>query len=246
MRVLLTNDDGYGSDGIVAMEKALSNAGHEVWVMAPESQRSGKSHAISVNQSLRVKKMAPRHYTCEGNPADCVMFASKKAIPIEPPYIVISGINCGFNIGEDMIYSGTCGAACEGSLRGFKSIAVSCWWDSDRKYVYEDAASFIVEKLDMLLSVCAPDTYVNVNVPAYSEGKWAPCEFGKVYYHNYVDKVGDELYKMTGIPDLEHAEDRKEGTDFSLVCDKKTIAIAVVDTMPSINRNMQNRLHELS
>lgn len=247
MRILLTNDDGYTAQGLVTLDKALTKKGHEVWVIAPNRQRSGRSHAITVWRNLKLECVSPRHYSFEGTPADCIFFQSQGMVDVPEPFVVISGINKGFNICKDIIYSGTCGAACEGLCTGHKAIAVSCDKDDNGNYVYDDAANFIADNLDMLLSVCNTDCYVNVNVPAYANGQWQPVEIADIeYYYNYTSSAEPGYYSMEGREAPERIENPEKGTDFYSVYVEHKIAVNVINKIPALNKEMQGKLCELT
>lgn len=247
MRILLTNDDGYNAEGINTLDKVLTQRGHEVWMIAPNRQRSGRSHAITVWRDLKLEEISPRHYSFEGTPADCVFFANKGMLTIPGEYVVISGINHGYNICRDLIYSGTAGAACEGACNHHKAIAVSCDKDENGEYPFEDAANFIADKLDMLLSVCADDCFVNVNVPPHANGKWKATEISDVeYYDNYTGDHGNGYFDMEGRDAPELVTRIEEGKDFACVYKEHIIAVNVINIMPSINVKMQAKLAELT
>lgn len=162
MIILLTNDDGYSSDGIKALATALRGK-HDVWTLAPDSERSGMSHAMSLRHPLKIRKLADREYSCSGTPADCVMLAGHGALPVMPD-VVISGINRGPNLGTDLIYSGTAAAARQASLNGIPGIAVSL-----ATYVapfnYTALARLVADRLDYFISLWAPDVFININAP---------------------------------------------------------------------------------
>ena len=127
MDVLLTNDDGFDSDGLFALRRALEHLGH-VTVVAPLEEKSGTSHAITYRDSIRVKRVHLRDgspaWAVDGTPADCVKFAVLEALDA-PPDLLVSGINLGLNVGVNLFYSGTVAAAVEGALQDIPSIAVS-------------------------------------------------------------------------------------------------------------------------
>lgn len=123
MRILVTNDDGIQSPGLTALAQALAAVG-EVWVVAPDRERTAVAHAVTLHKPLRVHRVAPRTYTVNGTPVDCVNLALLKVMP-KPPAIVVSGINKGVNLGDDVMYSGTVSAAMEGTILGVPSLAVS-------------------------------------------------------------------------------------------------------------------------
>jgi 5'-nucleotidase len=162
MRILLTNDDGFASEGIQALAIALG-ADHEVWTIAPDSERSGMSHAMSLRHPLKIRKMADREYACSGTPADCVILGMHGVLPFTPE-IVVSGINRGPNLGTDLIYSGTAAAARQASLNGIPGIAVSL-----ATYVppfsYTALARMVAGKLDFFLSLWDEEVFININAP---------------------------------------------------------------------------------
>jgi len=162
MKILLTNDDGYTAEGIKALERALGGS-HEVWTLAPDSERSGMSHAMSLRHPLKIKKLADRSYCCSGTPADCVILATHGVIPFSPD-IVISGINRGPNLGTDLIYSGTAAAARQASINGIPGIAVSLATYTG-PFRYDALAKLVADRLDYFLSLWTPDVFVNINAP---------------------------------------------------------------------------------
>jgi len=163
MRILLTNDDGVGAEGLAAMAEALSQ-GHDIRVVAPDRERSGVSHALTLGSPGRIRKIAEGRYSCSGTPTDCVILTLLGAIGFEPE-IVVSGINRGPNIGTDIVYSGTCGAARQAVITGLPGIAVSCA-SFEEPLGYEAAASFVRENLEALASLCKGDVFINVNAPS--------------------------------------------------------------------------------
>ncbi|GAB1454988.1 MAG: 5'/3'-nucleotidase SurE [Spirochaetia bacterium] len=162
MKILLTNDDGYSSDGIKALSRALGPF-HEVWMLAPDGERSGMSHAMSLRHPLKIKKLAEREYCCSGTPADCVILALHGVLPFSPD-IVISGINRGPNLGTDIIYSGTAAAARQATINGIPGIAVSLATYTG-PFRYDALANLVAKRLDYLLSLWAPDVFINLNAP---------------------------------------------------------------------------------
>ena len=123
MRILVTNDDGIHSPGLTALAKALSRVG-EVWVVAPDRERTAVAHAVTLHKPLRVHQIGTRIYAVNGTPVDCVNLAVLKLLPA-PPDLLVSGINKGVNLGDDVLYSGTVSAAMEGTILGVPSMAVS-------------------------------------------------------------------------------------------------------------------------
>ncbi|TFG84442.1 MAG: 5'/3'-nucleotidase SurE [Spirochaetales bacterium] len=163
MNILLTNDDGYSSDGIRALAVAARNEGHEVWIFAPDSERSAQSHAMTLRNPLKVRRHADREYSCSGTPADCVILAGHGVLPFKPD-IVVSGINRGPNLGTDLIYSGTAAAARQASMIGIPGIAVSLA-EFREPFRYRALAATVIERLPELISLWTPELFININAP---------------------------------------------------------------------------------
>lgn len=125
MRILLTNDDGIHAPGLGVLESIAAQLSDDLWVVAPEYERSGAGHSLSLTDPLRVRQVAPRRFAISGTPTDCVMLALGRLIEGPRPDLVLSGVNRGANLAEDVTYSGTISAAMEGTLAGIASIALS-------------------------------------------------------------------------------------------------------------------------
>ena len=167
MNILLTNDDGINSDGIKKLADSLRSKGkYKVFVIAPEMNRSGISHGVSIlNGPITLKEIDKYTWTCSGFPADCIISGLSLT---EKPDIVVSGINKGANLGTDIVFSGTAAAARQGSLKGIPSIALSL---AGRGNFYWDmAVSWSVDNLEELLSYWREDSFVNVNIPNSQNG----------------------------------------------------------------------------
>ncbi len=161
-RILITNDDGYDSDGLRALERAAAELG-ELWVVAPASEMSAIGHAVTLTRPLRVRQVGERRFKVGGTPTDCVFVAVGELMPA-PPDLLLSGVNRGGNLAVDVTYSGTVGAAFEGALRGIPSVAVSL--DAFRDCVFEPAAEIGVGVARELLERGVPEgVLLNVNVP---------------------------------------------------------------------------------
>lgn len=168
MRILLTNDDGIGADGIQALWHELSKIA-EIIVVAPDVERSAASQAITVQSPIRVDNYIfdnPRvsGWRVGGTPADCVKIALGTLLK-EPPDLIVSGINHGSNLGTDVLYSGTVSAAIEGALHGIPAVAVSL--DGGTVYDFKPAAEFVSTLVQNMAQRSLPiNTLLNVNVPA--------------------------------------------------------------------------------
>lgn len=165
MRALVSNDDGVEAQGIRRLAQALREAGHEVVVVAPDRDRSGASNSLTLDQPIRVKRVDPMTYRVAGTPTDCVHLALSGMLEGEPD-IVVSGINHGANLGDDVIYSGTVAAAMEGRFLGLPAVAVSLASGEGRPVHFDSAAHAAVAIVARLLVDPLPaDTILNVNVP---------------------------------------------------------------------------------
>ena len=164
--ILITNDDGYGAEGLKALEESLGALG-TVWVIAPDREQSGQGHALTLNHPLRFHRRSPRHFVVQGTPTDCVYLGVNTILKGEGrPGIVVSGINRGYNLGDDITYSGTVSAAFEATLMSLPAFAISQEVGEGTPVRFEAAASFartLVE--EVLARGMPPDTLLNVNVP---------------------------------------------------------------------------------
>ncbi len=165
MRILVSNDDGVDAPGIHILAEHLRAAGHDVWVVAPDRDRSGASNSLTLDLPIRTKQLDPRTTRVNGTPTDCVHLALTGMLDFEPD-IVVSGINNSANLGDDVIYSGTVSAAMEGRFLGLPAVAVSLVTQDHNARHYETAARAAVMIVERLKSEPLPaDTILNVNVP---------------------------------------------------------------------------------
>ena len=125
MRIMVTNDDGIHAEGLDVCEKIAREISDDVWVIAPEYDQSGVAHSLSLNDPLRLRQVAERRYAVRGTPTDCVIMGARHVLNGKNPDLVLSGVNRGRNVGEDVIYSGTVAGAVEGTMIGVPSVALS-------------------------------------------------------------------------------------------------------------------------
>jgi 5'-nucleotidase len=125
MRILVTNDDGINAPGLVALEAIAAELSDDVWVVTPAEEQSGAGHSLTLSQPVRVREITPRRFAVKGTPTDCVMLALGAVMEDHKPDLILSGVNRGGNLAEDVTYSGTVSAAMEGCLAGIRSIALS-------------------------------------------------------------------------------------------------------------------------
>jgi 5'-nucleotidase len=171
MDILLTNDDGITSSGIILLAEALREEGHRVFIVAPDADRSAISHSISfLKGPCRLRAAGTDAWSCSGTPVDCVVVACLGGLPEleKRPGLVVSGINRGANIGTDIIYSGTAAAARQGSLCGIPSLALSLV--EGNEWRWEMAVDFVRSRLNEMISFWRPETFVNVTIPNTPQG----------------------------------------------------------------------------
>ena len=125
MRILLTNDDGIEAPGLRVLEHIANEITKDVWIVAPETDNSGASHSLTLSEPLRMRELGKRHYAVKGTPTDCVIMGVRFLLRDQPPDLVMSGVNRGQNLADDVTYSGTVAGAIEGALLGVPSIAMS-------------------------------------------------------------------------------------------------------------------------
>ena len=168
LRILVTNDDGINAPGLKAAEKIAKKISSDVWIVAPEEEQSGSSHSLSLANPIRLRELGKRKFAVKGTPSDCVMMAVRHILDGEIPDLVISGVNRGQNIADDVTYSGTIAAAMEGTQLGIPSIALSQAFGfgghSNVKWATaEHYAPGIIE--DLLEAGWPADVLVNINFP---------------------------------------------------------------------------------
>lgn len=163
-RILLTNDDGIHSDGLIKLEEALKQVG-DVFVVAPASEMSGASHSLTLARPLRIRQVDDRHWTVDGTPTDCITLALNKILPNEQlPHICASGINHGGNLGDDATYSGTVAGALEATILGVPGLAFSLV--ARENFDFTEAGKFAVVAVSKVLAEGLPEgTLLNINLP---------------------------------------------------------------------------------
>lgn len=168
MRILLTNDDGVNAPGLAALERIAAQLSDDVWVCAPEHERSGAGRALTLDQPVRVRRLSERRFATTGTPTDCVMLALNEIVSGRRPDLVLSGVNNGANLGEDVTMSGTVAGAIEGMALGVPGIALSQWGFHEMGEEYfKPAETFAPGIVRRLVALGWPsDVVMNVNFPA--------------------------------------------------------------------------------
>jgi 5'-nucleotidase len=165
-RILLTNDDGIHAPGMEILERIAHEISDDVWVVAPEAEQSGASHSLSMTTPIRMRQVGERRYAIRGTPTDCALMAYYEIMRDSRPTVLISGINRGANLAEDVTYSGTCAGAMEGAQLGLRSIALSLVFTLGGKARWATAERFTGAIVRHLMRVeWRPNSFINVNFP---------------------------------------------------------------------------------
>jgi len=197
MRILLTNDDGIHAEGLAALERIARTLSDDVWVVAPETDQSGYAHSLSLSEPLRLRETGDRQFAVRGTPTDCVIMGVRKLLP-SPPDLILSGVNSGSNIADDITYSGTVAGAMEGALLGIRSVAFSQAYnvvEHERVVPYETGEALAPALLDRLIRLELPaGTFLNVNFPSCPAdevaGTVVTCQ-GKLSYNLGIEQRAD-------------------------------------------------------
>jgi 5'-nucleotidase len=168
LRILVTNDDGIHAPGLKALVRIAKKISNDVWVIAPEEEQSGTGHSLSLAHPVRLRKIGPRKFAIRGTPTDCVLMAVRHIMKDEKPDLVLSGVNRGQNIADDVTYSGTVAAAMEGTQLGIPSIALSqaFGFDKSPQIKWATAERYAPDIIRKLLKTGWPsEVLINVNFP---------------------------------------------------------------------------------
>ena len=243
MRILITNDDGIFAPGIEALVQAFAQAGHEVFVCAPDSQRSAASHSLSIGKPLTVREVefpgAVKAYAIGGMPADCVKLGLTVLCP--EAQAVVSGVNKGYNVGTDILYSGTVAAAMEGAICGRPALAIS---QMEKRTDFSRAATLAVQMFDKLMdNPLAPLSVLNVNYPHCDEirgvltAQMGQLHYTETYYPTAHD--GQAAYILRG----EVRADIAQSDDYEKLCQGyATVTVLHYDMTDGSATNFWNAL----
>ncbi|MCW5960091.1 MAG: 5'/3'-nucleotidase SurE [Pyrinomonadaceae bacterium] len=218
-RILITNDDGWHSEGIIALENALREIA-DVYVVAPESEMSGASHSLTLSRPLRIRQVDERHWTVDGTPTDCVTLALNQILPGElRPHLCASGINPGANMGDDATYSGTIAGALEATILGVPGLAFSL--AAYRNHDFTESAKVARQLTAKALREGLPEgTLLNVNVPKGIPKGFRITKQGfknaRPVITEHTDPRGKLYYWIGEVREGFHAEG---GTDFEAIDD---------------------------
>lgn len=166
MRILLTNDDGIHAEGLASLERVARTLSDDVWVVAPASEQSAVAHSLTVRRPLRIIEHGPRRFAVDGTPTDSVMLGVRRILKNKKPDLLLSGVNRGSNMGDDVTYSGTVAAAMEGTILGVPSIALSQQMTSDQPIRWKTAEHWAAGIIRKVTAAGWPDNVlINVNFP---------------------------------------------------------------------------------
>ncbi len=224
-RILVSNDDGHTADGIVALAEAMAPLG-EVWVVAPENEQSAASHALSLHRPLRIKKIRERWYSVDGTPSDCSYLAINHILKDNRPDLMVSGINHGANLADDVTYSGTVAAAIEASLLGVPAIAFSLV--TRRQFDFGAAARFARSFAQAALSKPLPQRMLlNVNIPGGVEpAGYRVTRLGKHSYgYDVVENTDPRGRKYYWIGGTSFQHEDIPGSDCNAVFLEKVVSV---------------------
>lgn len=218
MDILVTNDDGIGSPGLYALAAAMRKLG-TVYIVAPEREQGAVGHSLTLHKPLRINEVGERIFSVNGTPSDCVTLAVKQILQ-SPPVLVISGINRGVNLGDDVTYSGTVSAAMEGTLLGIPSIAVS--QEGGRDFRFQTSAIYALRIAKMVLQYGLPeDTLLNVNVPDRPKdlvaGVRVTCLSKRRFVNPVVEKVDPRGRKYYWIAGDRVSWNRQKDSDYEAI-----------------------------
>ena len=189
-RILVSNDDGIHAAGLGVLETIARSLTDDVWVVAPETEQSGASHSLTMHRPLRLREVGPKRYTVDGTPTDCVLLAINHLMQDRRPTLVLSGINHGSNLGEDVTYSGTIACAMEATLLGVRAIAMSQRTMPDKAPDWSVAERYGADVVRRIMAVEWPrHVLMNVNYPAVP-----PDDITGIHVVRHGNrKIGDEL-----------------------------------------------------
>ncbi len=193
-RILISNDDGINAPGIAALERIARTLSNDVWVVAPDGEQSAAGHSLTLRRPLRLRQLDGRHFAVDGTPTDSVLLGVNRVLRDKKPDLVLSGINFGANLGEDVTYSGTVAAAMEATILGIPSIAFSQFYAPGWDMTWQTAehwAPRIIRKVTQ--AGWGRDVLINVNFPSCDADQVTGIEIARLGKR----KLGDELLERT-------------------------------------------------
>ncbi len=194
MRILLSNDDGIRAPGFAVLERIAAALSDDVWVIAPETEHSGAGHSLTLARPLRVRHVDERRMAVDGTPTDCVMLALNGLLPEPRPDLVLSGVNRGSNLADDVTYSGTIAAAMEATLLGVPAIALSQHYLDSEAIPWETAEHHAPALIRRLIEAGWPaDVLINVNFPGVTADAVTGVEVSQQGRYKFGDVLSERL-----------------------------------------------------
>lgn len=226
-RILVTNDDGIHAPGLKVLEKIAKSLSRDIWVVAPEYEQSGASHSLTLTEPLRLRRLSRRRFALRGTPTDCVMMAIHELMVDRRPDLVLSGVNRGGNLAEDVTYSGTIAAAMEGTMLKVPSIALSQSYQPGGAPKWSTAEHHGPEVIRKLVALGWPENVLmNVNFPDVTHGAVRGIEVCRQGHRGFEDLVVDARVDARGQPYYwlgfrRRSESFSGNTDLAAVLDGK-------------------------
>ncbi len=255
MRILLTNDDGINAPGLKVLEAIAAELSDDVWVVAPAEENSGAGHSLTLSRPVRLRRHSEKRFSVAGTPTDSVMLGLGVVMKDKKPDLILSGVNRGANLGDDVTYSGTVSAAMEGALAGIRSVALSQVYAKEGmgdSVPFEAAQSWGARVLRPLLqSDYVPRTLININFPALPADQVKGVQVARQGFHDYsrgsivkgTDPRGYDYYWF-GLHGIEHSSSHDSDLE---VIDEGYIAITPLQldlthhaSMTSLNVVLKN------
>ncbi|MGE0055282.1 MAG: 5'/3'-nucleotidase SurE [Hyphomicrobium sp.] len=230
MRILVTNDDGIHAKGLEVLTTIARGISGDVWTVAPETNQSGTAHSMTLHEPLRLRQIDARTFATAGTPTDCVIMAVRHIMKDQPPDLVLSGINHGSNLAEDITYSGTVAAAMEGTLLGIRSIALSLmlgFEEGDRKPIWDTPLVHAPKLINALLQgPWVPGRLMNVNFPGVGADEIAGVTVTRQGIRDQASLHIDSRTDPWGTPYFWFGFERRrstliEGSDLAAMAEKK-------------------------
>jgi 5'-nucleotidase len=218
MRILISNDDGINAPGFAVLERIAASLSDDVWVVAPETEQSGAGHSLTLHRPLRVRHVGERRMAVDGTPTDCVMLALNNLIPDERPTLMLSGVNRGSNIADDVTYSGTIAAAMEATILGVPSIALSQHYGDGERVRWQTVEAHASGTIRRLIAKGWPgNVLLNLNFPDVEPDDVIGIEACRQGQHKFGDALIERLdprgrpYYWIG--EMRNTERKESGTD---------------------------------
>ncbi len=249
-RILISNDDGIAAHGLKVMEEIAAKLSDDVCVVAPQTEQSGAAHSLTITEPLRMHQVGPKRYAVQGTPTDCVMLAVYHLLEGRRPDLLLSGINMGVNLAEDVTYSGTVAAAIEGALLGIPSIAISQdidWATGEANW--HSAPAFAPDLIAKLLATEWPSgVLMNINIPDLAPGDIQGVQATVQGQRDTAQVIIDERADMRGAPDYwigfrERVGDPHSETDLAAI-ERGAISVTPL-AIDLTDRAMRDRLAKI-